>query len=271
MFELIALDLDGTIVRRDNTIGPEDLAALEDARELGAKIVIATGRRYASSLDHAHTLHTELPIICYTGAQVVDYRTGQILRDITVPEHVAASLAHFSDDNPQVNLIAYANDVVHVLRTHYDASMATSFWPNRDLRVVGSLADLVEQGLDFSQFITVGEDSANKVLENYETNGDCTIHKCGSGSKRTLHIVGPGATKAGALSWLAERHGIAREKIIAFGDSENDLDMLRWAGLGVAMGNSHPEAVRAADIETAPVDEAGVAQVIRKYFMEDAV
>jgi hypothetical protein len=75
----------------------------------------------------------------------------------------------------------------------------------------------------------------------------------------------PYSSKSEALSWLAERGGIAREEVMAVGDGSNDADMLSWAGLGVAMGNGTPEAQAAADVIVPPFDQDGLAWAIEQY------
>jgi len=82
-----------------------------------------------------------------------------------------------------------------------------------------------------------------------------------------LEISARGVTKASALAWLAESLGVEAADVVAFGDMPNDIPLLRWAGLGVAMGNAHPEAVEAADEITAPNTDDGVARVLERWWL----
>ena len=82
-----------------------------------------------------------------------------------------------------------------------------------------------------------------------------------------IEISAPGTTKGTGLARLAAELGIAPAEVLAVGDMPNDLSMLRWAGLGVAMGNAHPEAVEAADEVTAPNTDDGLARVLERWWM----
>ena len=81
-----------------------------------------------------------------------------------------------------------------------------------------------------------------------------------------LEIAAPGITKATGLTWLADHYGVAQDETIAFGDMPNDIEMLRWAGRGVAMGNAADTVKEAADEVTTPNHQAGVATVLERWF-----
>ncbi|KQB83456.1 Cof-type HAD-IIB family hydrolase [Corynebacterium lowii] len=81
-----------------------------------------------------------------------------------------------------------------------------------------------------------------------------------------LEVAAPGVTKQRAVAELARRYGVPRQRVVCFGDMPNDIEMLRWAGLGVAMGNAVPEVQAAADVVTSTNDECGVAEVLERWF-----
>jgi Cof subfamily protein (haloacid dehalogenase superfamily) len=85
---------------------------------------------------------------------------------------------------------------------------------------------------------------------------------------RTIEVILPGISKAGALSWLANYLGVPREETMAIGDGNNDLDMLEWAGLGIAMGNATPEVKAAADWIAPDVEADGVAVALRRFVLQ---
>ena len=89
-----------------------------------------------------------------------------------------------------------------------------------------------------------------------------------SGGMHNIEVTGKNISKASGLSWLAHKLGIRREEIIAFGDSGNDADMLRYAGIGIAMGNAEPIAIEAADYVTKKNTENGIAWALKQYMPE---
>ena len=91
-------------------------------------------------------------------------------------------------------------------------------------------------------------------------------HVTYSMSEGILEVAAPNVTKQRGIKWLAEHHGIAREDIIAFGDMPNDIEMLEWAGCGVAMENAHPDVVAAADTVALAHHQAGVAKLLERWF-----
>ncbi|HSW35402.1 MAG TPA: HAD-IIB family hydrolase, partial [Candidatus Limnocylindrales bacterium] len=137
-----------------------------------------------------------------------------------------------------------------------------------DLEPVGDLVNFLKQcQADPSKLSIICWDGRLNEIETYlksHFNGEISVLQS---RPYFLEITDRHATKGQALHWLAEREGIKPEEIIAFGDGHNDIDMLRYAGLGVAVANAHSEVLEAADFVTLSNMEDGVAEVIEKYVL----
>lgn len=116
------------------------------------------------------------------------------------------------------------------------------------------------------------DDTPFPTLERLrEALGDQVAYVIWEGPWSFVEVLPLGTSKAAALEWLAARLGVAREEVLAVGDERNDIEMLAWAGTGVAMGNAHPEVKAVADWVTAPVEEDGCALAIERFVLAEEV
>lgn len=268
---MLALDMDGTLVNSMKNIDPVDLQAVKDAAERGVTVVPASGR----------TLHTlprellELPCLRYfiscNGARISDRLTGKPVYLRLIPQDEMLAIMNEAKKYPCVREPA-VKDTLYLARDEDEAEL--SFVPphQRDfLRAMRTLTD------DFEGKLLEAREGVEKILIFFHEPTDAekfrhwlqeNFHLSISSSlDRNLEINAPGVSKGAALKALAEHLGLSMEQVMACGDSENDLDMLRTAGLGVAMANAGAEAIAAADAVTLSNDECGVAAAVGKYIL----
>jgi Cof subfamily protein (haloacid dehalogenase superfamily) len=260
---VVATDLDGTIVHSDGTISARTKAALEAASEAGALIVIATGRppRWLAGIADA-TGHRGLAI-CANGAIVYDLASEQVIASRPLPVEVAVLL--MAQLRQAVPGIAFAVERVDGLFAH-EPDYHPRWTPEADT-VIGPLDDVLVAGPIAKLLGRREETSSDELLALAAaavTDGLASLTH--SSIDGMVEISALGVTKATTLAELLTDRGIAAADVVAFGDMLNDLDLLLWAGLGVAVANAHPDVLAVADEITASNDDDGVAQVLERLF-----
>lgn len=258
---LVASDLDGTIVRSDGTFSPRSVAAVTRVEDAGASFVVVTGRpvrwmhSIATSLGH-HGL-----AVCANGALLYDLHTEQVVAASLMSSSAAREVALVL--RQALPGIAFAVERLHegfahepAYRPRWDSSDPLTQAPIQELLtadVVKLLARHEELGSD--ELLAAARDAVGEAATLTHSSGD-----------GLLEISAAGVSKASGLASVCERRGVFPDEVVAFGDMPNDLPMLTWAGLGVAVANAHPEVLAAADEVTASNDDDGVAQVVERLF-----
>lgn len=268
MIELIAIDLDGTLLDANHEITPRVHDAIAAARARGVRVVLATGRpfsgaqRYLTELgltgdeDHCISYNGTVVQVVATGACLLEFSLGY--DDYRYCEQVACELGvHFQ-----------AMDGDGIFTAHADISRYTvidSYLSNAPLRY-RAVADM-DPALRFRKLMMIDApqrlDAAIAQLPPQLTQRYGVFKS----APYYLEIVDARAGKGPMLAQLTKRLGIARERVMAIGDQENDLSMLAFAGVSVAMGNAIPAVKTAAKHQTACNTEDGVAVAIERFVL----
>ena len=266
--KLIALDLDGTLLTTDKRLSPENEAALRRAAEAGVEIVPATGRFYSGIPDCVRSLPYIHYAITINGAQVLDLRARSSLYRAEIPWRRAVELMEELDKLPVI-YDCYMDDRGWMSQSHQER--AADFAPNKAsldqlqrLRtpVPELKAFLAERGQDVQKVMMFFQDPSLRLRSLEELARRFPDLTVTSSIPRNLELNSKAAQKGIALKRLAEQLGISPAETVAFGDDLNDVNMLRAAGIGVAMGNASEEVKAAADCVTATCDENGVAAAL---------
>lgn len=261
-YRLVALDLDGTLLNDDNSISKRNRSAIRAARERQVIVTLSTGRMYSSALRFARELEMVVPLITYNGALIKD-TAGKVYRDLPLPLPVARTvLAVAQEYNIHVNL--FINDQLYVDRD--------DIWTERYRRSSGVTPKLVPSlgqilNTEPNKVLLLGEEKkllpVRAVLAK-ELAGKVHIT---SSSPYFLEIIHPEVSKRSGLAYLLSKFDITPKEVIAVGDNYNDLEMINFAGLGVAMANAPAEVRAQADYVTGRNSDDGVAQVIEKFIL----
>ena len=242
-YRLIALDLDGTLKASGEGISERVAAAVGRALAAGAVVTIATGRMFRSTRPFALELGLSAPIICYQGALVGDPLSGRVLWHRTMPLDLARRVivearAAGMHLNVFVGEEYYVEDLSEVAE-RYSTVAGIPVHP------VGDMLEFLDR--EPIKIVVRGDEAQTEDFVGHVRSvfGE-TLSVCKS-FPTFCEIGHPDALKSKALAWLAARLGVARQDTLAIGDSPNDIDMLEWAGLGVAIAGSAPEVVAAAD------------------------
>lgn len=263
-FRLIAADLDGTLIGDDLIISHEVTDAFHAAREAGLLVTIATGRTFAGALPFAHQLDVNAPLILCQGAEIRDVETGEAIYRTCLPLESAREIIDVAR-SAGVHLNVFVDDIPYT-----DAlTPAAELYQKIDRAAVQPVGDLKEW-LDKEPTKIMLVADAEKLSE-LEPRLRERFHgrlKVVRSHHHFLEVIPLGASKGRALARLARHLGIHREEVCAIGDNDNDADMLRWAGLGVAVENASPAARKAADTIAPSVEKAGAAWAVRHLVLE---
>ena len=255
---LIAADMDGTLLDDEKKIPEENLRVFRECAARGIEIVPATGRTMRGLPDELRNLPGVHYAILTNGAQVVDLEKNEIIDSCRIPR---TSLDEIMYD-VYIGGIGYTmpefyNDIYKYVSSEGLAELVRR---TRD-SVPDNIAYLKERGQDAEKInmFFCDMDARKRMREELSKIPGILVS---SSIPNNLEINAEGADKGGALIRLAARLGIDREATMSFGDGENDLSMIRMAGIGVAMENGEESVKTAADYITKTNNEAGVAKAI---------
>ncbi len=266
---LIASDVDGTLLDDDEKITARTRAAVNAAVDSGARFVLATGRPPRWVAPVVDALGFAPMAVCANGAVIYDPAIDRIVSARTLSADQLGELAEIA-----TRIIPGAGLAVErVGRSAHDAATPQFVsspgyehaWLNPDNTEV-SIEDLLSAPaikLLIRKAGAQSADMAHALAEHVGLHGDITY----STNSGLIEVVPLGISKATGIEEVATPFDITAEDVVAFGDMPNDVPMLGWAGLGVAMGNAHPEAVAAADEITATNADDGVARVLERWWL----
>jgi Cof subfamily protein (haloacid dehalogenase superfamily) len=277
-YRLVAIDLDGTLLRSDGTMGERTQRALQAAAKQGVKVVICTGRRFRTTLPILEQLQLAVPVIVHGGQLIKDARTYETLHHHYLPQDLAREVvkflkAHGVPPIVYVDLFAQGTDIfVDNDRDGHRFHLRYLEQNRPHCRFVGDVTQVF-----CPQTIHIGALAERGPLERLNTRlerafGAAIRHHVMDNTNQEgafLEILTPGNSKWRALSRLLELEGIAPEQVIGIGDEINDLEMIRHAGLGVAMGNAIPAIKAEADFITRSNEEDGVAHVVEQFVLKE--
>ena len=265
---LIATDLDGTLLSSATTVSERTRRAVTAAQRAGIVVVPATGRPIVAAPELIPASMTRL-MVCTNGAIAYDHGERRVLLERTIAPAVQADFVDaFSRALPGLAWAA-VTDSGHSFRAgpgYLTLMRQGDHGRNRSIESELDLAGVVSEPavkliarhpvLDEEELLVVARELAHPGVN------------CTTSGVPFLEIAAAGVSKESTLSLIADALGILPAETMAFGDSGNDLGMLRWAGRGVAMGNAIQAAQEAADLITATNNEDGVALVIERLLAE---
>lgn len=264
-YKLIAVDLDDTLLNEDLTVSEDNKNAIAEAIARGKMVVISTGRMYKSALPFALETGVTLPLITYQGALVKDSRKGKVLFKRFVPRELAREVLDLGYE-AGVHINLYYDDELYV-DSITEEGIGYAKLARVELKAVGDLREFIKGDPIKILFVAEPGDLDNLLRETRHRFGQ-KLHITKS-KPNYLEFMHPEANKGRALEELGRFFDVSKEEMIAVGDSFNDLEMIKYAGLGVAMGNAHEEVKRSAQYVTLDNKSSGVAHVINKFMLSN--
>lgn len=263
---LVAVDLDGTLLRSDLTISERTRAALRAARAAGIAQVAVTARPPRRVRELAEALGLAGLAICTNGALLYDLdRDAVVSQSRLTAERAAALIARLRVAAPGVAFaveIGVKHGSEHLYRSpvEHGADWQTG---QRSIDVI----ELCREGVT-KLIVQDGQHSLEALLALVSEHAGDHAHVTHSGSA-FVEVSAAGVTNASALAVYCSERGIAAREVVAFGDMPDDAPMLAWAGCGVAVANAHPDLLAVADRRTASNDEDGVAVLLEELAARD--
>lgn len=260
MVRLIAVDMDDTVLNNKLEITGYTREVIKEAVRQGVYVTFATGRMFRSCRPFAAELDLDIPLITYNGALIKQAKSETVLYHQPVPLTVAREIAAWSG-RTRHHLQIYVHDKLYVREINEKALL----YGNRaqvEVIALGDLAGFLTEAPTKMLVITDQDHITEVERELRDTHGQ-TVHL--TRSKPTfLEILHPAVSKGEALAYLAGMLGVPREEVMAIGDGYNDLEMLVYAGVSVAMGNAQPYIKARADFVTLTNEEDGAAKAIER-------
>ena len=252
----VAMDLDGTILGPSLELTPALIDAVAAAKRSGVEPIIATGRMLRSALPYARQLGITAPLICYQGALIADVADGGWLLHRPVPVALAKEVLHELRDE-HVNL--YVDDELYVGQVDEEA-LAYARHGRLTPHPVGDLGDWISEPT--TKIVVVGDplrmdDLGARLRASFD--GRLFIAKS---LPEFLEVAEPDVSKGSGLHWVCEHLGIDAADVVAFGDNQNDRELLLEAGHGGAAGDADPTLAALADFAVPGPAEDGVAHFL---------
>ena len=266
--KLIALDLDGTTLTREG-LSRRTKETLEEAIRRGIEVVIATGRAYTSLPESIHKIEGLKRIITSNGAHITDCKTGEFFySNYLNPESVR--LVHgILSERPEFPMEVFTKGVAYIDSSIYEdlekngSTFMSAKYILRTRRPVEKIYDFLLAHEDSIENLNIHFEFPQDRLEMLEVLRSLPAVTITSSEKNNLEVGGETTSKANALAELCKELDIGMERVMAFGDSPNDIHMITEAGIGVAMGNGEDCVKEAADLITLGNNDEGVAYAIR--------
>lgn len=261
-YKLIAIDIDGTLVNEKKIISPITKESILKAHEKGVQIVIATGRSYPAAAQFYNQFNFNIPLILYNGSCVRNSKSDDIILNKTFNTTLAKTIFGIINKHKGVCCLWKNNELYFNFSGEY-AQMyekITSIKPT----IIENVDEFDVSDIYKFIWFDMPENFANiksNILANINGINYFTSQKY------MLEIVPMGVSKGDSLKFLTDSFGIKREEVIAIGDDENDISMIEFAGLGVAMANAKEIVKTYADYITDSNEKNGVAKVINKYLL----
>lgn len=264
-YKLLALDIDGTLTNSQKQISPKTRQALMEAQQKGLRLILASGRPTDGVRPLARQLEMEKYggfILSYNGARVIDLSNEQVVYEKTLaPEiiPVIGELAH----KYKIGVLTYVDGAV-ITETPEDPYIQLEARINGlPLKGVENFAKAVTEKEPKCLMTGDGEYMGKIEPEIAAALGNLSVYRS---EAYFIEIMPENIDKAVSLEKLCEYVGVTREQLAACGDGYNDMPMIRYAGLGIAMANAKEPVREAADVITLSNDEDGIAAALEKYF-----
>jgi hypothetical protein len=264
-FRLVAMDLDGTLAGPDGVISARTRDAIARAQARGVIVTLVTGRTLPAVRPKVMELGLTAPVILCNGASIYNANDGHILFRRPIASTLSRKIIRFLVQ-AKLSPVAFVDDGLYSAQTISPNISPRSGLAGMKLHILGAA---------FERFALAPEKIAVIVRANHarawvkklraETHGKISLTRPYPTLIEMTHRY---ASKGRALGWLANHLKIPRRQVMAIGDGDNDMDMIQWAGMGVAMGNA-PASVRAvSDYVADSVEVDGLAKVIERFILD---
>ncbi len=257
---LIAVDVDGTLLNSKKELTEPVKAAIAAVKDHGFLFTIATGRDIRGLRQFHSLLSPEVPVITYNGAEIRRAGSGELVSGVCLQEASAREVIRRGLDFG-FSVIVWSKGTLYIGQPGLNSQGYPEMYGIRELELTEPDA-LAQQGV--TKVIWAGEPGRIGRLEKEFNASPIPGSECCTSDESYLEFMAEGVNKGTGLQAAAESLGLSRREVMAVGDGHNDIPMLRWAGLSVAMGNASPEVKAAAGNITESCERSGLASALEK-------
>lgn len=257
-YKAIFTDIDGTLLNSEHKITVKTEQAIKKVIQLGIPFIPVSARPPKAITPYTFQLQTNQAIICYSGALILDQNLNELYSVLIEPQDLA-KLNVILSDYPFLSINHYSG-------LNWFVNDENNFWAKQERDITGVNYQLCPLNLtQVHKILVMGEATEIQHLETKlkENLPHLSIHRS---KNEYLEIMNQAATKAQAIRFMEKQLNVQAEEVIAFGDNFNDLDMLEYAGLSVAMGNAPKEIKSVAKEVTADNNNDGIALILNREF-----
>lgn len=266
-YKIITLDLDGTLTNSKKEITKPTLDALIQIQELGYKVILASGRPTPGVMPLARELNLDKYgsyILSFNGAKIINCKTMETIYQKILPTNVIPELYNFAVKH-NVSIVAHADNIMY-------SGNGVNKYAKMESEIVGLPLEVVDDFINHIDFpvhkllITAEPDDLNSIEKEIKDyyHDYLSIYRS---EPFFLEVMPSGINKAHSLMKLLSSIGMTKDEMICCGDGFNDISMIEFAGLGVAMENAQDVVKEAADYITLSNDDDGILHVIQKFML----
>ena len=257
--KLISTDLDGTLLNDKKEISDYTKNILNILmNDYKIELIFSSGRPYEGIINYKRILKNNNDSIIFNGSNIVD-KEGKVIYKRTIEEAIGESIVKLSE---KYNVCIHVYDNGRYIVSKEDFPIKSYVQKDQSIPAIYGLHHI--NNYEFDKMLILGE---REILDNLkmEIDSKFDVHSCFSGPF-SLEITSKETNKGNALKWICDNKGIDIKEVIAFGDNFNDIEMIEYAGVGVAMGNAEEELKQKADYTTLSNEEDGVGRFLKNIF-----
>lgn len=265
--KILVLDIDGTLTNSEKEITEKTRKGIINIMERGHKVILASGRPDYGMRKYAEELQLQKYggyLLSFNGGKILNCKTGEVVYQKVLPSSVIPGLFHFAQEN-DIGIITYLGDKL-ILGTRMDDYVAI------ESRINGMKIKKVDHFVEYIDFevnkclMTAEPEKAEKYVEilNEKYGDTLSIYRS---EPFFIEIMPKNIDKANSLEYMLSSVGLTKDNIICCGDGFNDMSMIKFAGVGVAMENAQPQVKEVADYITDSNDQDGIVKVIDKFIL----
>ncbi|HHX49176.1 MAG TPA: HAD family phosphatase [Clostridiales bacterium] len=264
-YKLIVADFDNTITDRSLVISKRLKNAVDDFRKIGGVFTIATGRMTSSILPYAKMLNISTDLISFQGAMISDVKTGKILNMTAMEPFLAFKIANFLESFGWYFHSYLLDEYLIAKETEYTKEY--NLFTGAKAKALNNTVStyIKEKNLSIPKFMVIAPSNENSFISDKITSNFSNSVLVNSSHPEFVEIISNKASKGLAVANVAKKLNIKQDEIICIGDSGNDVSMIEYAGLGVAVENATKEAKNVADLIAPSCQNDGVSYIVEKF------
>ncbi|RXI38447.1 Cof-type HAD-IIB family hydrolase [Clostridium tetani] len=262
MYKLIALDIDGTLLNREHEIADETIDVIKESMDKGIKVILVSGRDYSAAESYIKKIETKDLFLGLNGANIYDNK-GEIIHSEYLDKEIVEYIIELSEKE-EIYIVLFIGKNTYVDKASNFMGIDNYVFNSIE---VGQISKFHKEQNVTKILLTHKEEKLIPIKEKLDSKYGSKINSQFS-LPQFLEIFNGEINKGVALKRICEKYKISKEKVMAIGDWDNDITMIKYAGLGVAMGNGSENIKEAADFITKSNEENGAAYAIKKFVLK---